>query len=158
MPHSKNSKTRIAAAQRHTEALQLRLAGLTYRQIGERLGYTEQRAHRVVTEELARLNAERAEQAAEVTRLELERLDALLAVVWPKAERGEMGALDRVLAIMNRRARLLGLDAPEKRELTGKDGRPLDVRLEDLSDDELKRIAVSGSTGTAAEASSAPPA
>jgi hypothetical protein len=158
MPHSKASKTRVQAAKRHVEVLQLRLEGLTFRQIGERLGFSEQRAHQLVTEELARLNAERAEQAAEVTRLELERLDALLAAVWDGASRGEVGAIDRVLAIMNRRAKVLGIDAPERRELTGRGGRPLDVRLEDLTDEELGRIAAGGGEGAAAEAGGPAPA
>jgi len=34
-------------------------------------------------------------------------------------------AIDRLLKISERRAKLLGLDKPEKRELTGKDGEPL---------------------------------
>jgi hypothetical protein len=87
------------------------MAGATFRQIGDRMGFTEQRAHALVTQELARLNAQRAESAAAVTRLEVERLDALLLAVWSKALHGDLPALDRVLAILARRAKLLGIDA-----------------------------------------------
>jgi hypothetical protein len=61
-----------------------------------------------------------------VRRLELERLDALLAVLWPLAvaAQPDQYAIDRVLAIMARRARYLGLDAPEKKDVTS-DGKPL---------------------------------
>jgi hypothetical protein len=111
MPRSsKLCAARLGRAERATEALELRKAGLTFKQIGARMGFTEQRAHKLVTEELARLNARRAEDAA-VTRIEVERLDALLAAVWPKALKGDLACIDRVLSIMARRARLLGIDA-----------------------------------------------
>jgi hypothetical protein len=93
--------------------LELRKGGLTFRQIGERMGFSEQRAHRLVTEELQRLNADRAEAAAEVARLECERLDALLAAVWPEAQEGNLPAVDRVLAILARRAKMLGIDGEQ---------------------------------------------
>lgn len=129
--HSQNSPTKVQAAERRTQALELRKAGATYVAIGTALGVSEQRAHRIITAELRRLNARRAEAANEVTRMELERLDALMLAVWQRAKKGELSAVDRVLSIMARRARLLGLDAPEKRELSGKDGQALRFTLED---------------------------
>jgi hypothetical protein len=97
--HSKNSPTRIRAAERRTQALELRKGGATYARIGAALGVSEQRAHRIVTQELARLNARRAEEASAVTRLEQERLNALLAAVWPAAAAGDDPAIDRALSI-----------------------------------------------------------
>jgi len=128
--HSKTSAATIEASERRTEFLNLRIEGKTFAEIGAALGVSPQRAHAVVTEELQKLNAERAEAAAEVTRLELERLDKLLAGVWEQATAGDGPALDRVLAIMNRRARLLGLDAPRKQELSGPGGRELRLGVE----------------------------
>ena len=46
--------------------------------------------------------------------MELERLSALDAAHWDKAMQGNGEATDRVLRIMERRAKLLGLDAPIK--------------------------------------------
>src|SRR5262245_39291828 len=109
--HSNLSVARIGRAERAGQALDLRKAGLTFKKIGDRMGVTEQRAHKMVTQELARLNGKRAESAEAVTRLEIERLDALMAAVWEKAEGGELAAIDRVLSIMARRAKLLGIDA-----------------------------------------------
>jgi hypothetical protein len=108
--HSSTSAARVGRSRRAGQALELRKAGLTFREIGRRMGFSEQRAHALVTEELARLNADRAEQADAVTRLEVERLDALFAAVYPKALRGNMGAVDRCLMIMARRAKMLGID------------------------------------------------
>jgi hypothetical protein len=101
---------RITAAQRGTQALDLRKGGMTYQQIGQVMGVNESRAYQLVQRELVRLNAQRTEAAAEVSRLEAERLDNLLAAVWPKATEGDLAAVDRVLSIMSRRAKLLGID------------------------------------------------
>jgi hypothetical protein len=130
MPHSRSSPTRVQAAERRSKALELRKSGLTFAQIGRALGCSEQRAHKVVTEELGRLNSQRAEQAAEVTRLELQRLDDLLLGLWDSAKAGDLQAVDRALKIMERRARLLGIDAPEKQELCGAGGGPLRFSIE----------------------------
>jgi hypothetical protein len=51
--------------------------------------------------------------------LELMRLERLHAAVWPQAIRGDVNAVDRVLRIMERRARLLGLDAPKRVAMSG---------------------------------------
>ena len=61
---SKNSARRILAAERRTRALELRKEGRTYAQIGQALGISEQRSHRIVSLELQRLNAKRAEHCA----------------------------------------------------------------------------------------------
>jgi len=48
--------------------------------------------------------------------LEALRLDQMQAALWQRATDGEVRAIDRILRIMERRARLLGLDEPERRE------------------------------------------
>jgi hypothetical protein len=108
--HSSTSAARVGRSSRAGRALELRKAGLTFRTIGQKMGFSEQRAHTLVTEELARLNATRAEAAEAVTRLEVERLDALWVVVYRKAVGGDMAAVDRCIAIMGRRAKMLGID------------------------------------------------
>jgi hypothetical protein len=150
---SRSSARRVRAAERRTQALDLRKQGKTFAEIGRELGCSEQRAHAIVTGELQRLNTRRSEQAAEVARLELERLDALLAGVWPAAKEGEGPAIDRVLAIMARRAKLQGLDAPDKRELSGSGGGPLRFAVEDavaaaqeLEDWERGNVQLAGSS------------
>jgi hypothetical protein len=59
------------------------------------------------------------EPAEELRTMEVARLDQMLLGLWPKAIKGDTWAVDRVLKIMERRAALLGLDAPVKRELSG---------------------------------------
>jgi hypothetical protein len=57
-----------------------------------------------------------------VRELELTRLDAMLLPLWRRVQAGEEKAIDRALRIMERRARLLGLDAPTRGELSGPEG------------------------------------
>lgn len=68
---------------------------------------------------MSALRATLQEPADELRSLELERLDRLLLGVWSQAAKGNQGAVDRALKIMERRARLLGLDAPTKQALDG---------------------------------------
>jgi len=95
------------------DALRLRSEGLSYREIAERLGVDTSTAYRRVQRALSAVPAEDVETHRA---LELDRLDALQRAVWDKAIDGNLNALDRVLAIMSRRSKLLGLDAPQRRE------------------------------------------
>lgn len=124
---SKTSKATIRAAQTAKEALALRLQGLTYDEIGQRLQVSHGTAYRHVSMELANTRSTAAETAQELREVELQRLDRLLAVVGPMAESGDLQAVDRVLRIQERRAAYLGLDAP-KAQLVAVDGRPDTVK------------------------------
>lgn len=117
----------INAAERRQRALDLRKAALSYRAIGKALGVSEFQAHTDVKTALAELKELEHESAEELRSIELERLDAMQAVMQQKALKGDAGAVDRVLRIMERRAKLLGMDAPVKQEITGKDGGAIEI-------------------------------
>jgi hypothetical protein len=92
----------------------MRRGGASFDQIGRSLGVTRSAAFKAVRRVLARIAREASEDAAELRQLEQQRLDVLLAACWPTAVKGDMQAIDRALRIAERRARLLGLDAPQK--------------------------------------------
>ena len=119
---SATSPQRIASIAKQREALEYRKMGLTYAQIGERLKMSAQGAHNAIRSALTRTIAEPAD---DVRRIELERLDAMFVPVYANAVGGDLDAISTAINIMNRRAKLLGLDAAEKREHTGKDGAPI---------------------------------
>jgi DNA-binding transcriptional MerR regulator len=145
MPESLTSPRRIAAVERQRQALELRKAGVSYAAIAERLLYRgPQSACEAVK---AALRKTIQEPADDVRRLELERLDVLALAVWPQARQGNQGAIDRALKIAERRAKLLGLDAPTKQEI---DVRDVDRTIER----ELEKLAATGQ----AENAGAPPA
>ena len=109
---SRTHPVQIAAVERQRQAVQLRLAGATYAQIAEKLGYRQAAgALKAVEAALAKTLREPTDQLRE---LELARLDALWLSIWPQAQQGSLGAVDRCLRIQERRARLLGLDAPKE--------------------------------------------
>jgi hypothetical protein len=129
---------------RRTALLKLRREGVRYDDERiEALGYNSPDAAR---KDLSRaLQAHRDEEAAEVSvyrQQENERLDALLEAAWPRAtqpspvfdkernvvgEEIDMRAVDTVLRLMDRRAKLNGLDMPTKAEVTGAGGGPLQM-------------------------------
>src|SRR5262249_20774878 len=113
-PKSKTSPEAVATPQLRGQVLALRKQGWGYQAIGEALGFTAQRAHQIVTEALDELIKEPAQQILD---LELQRLEGMLLGVMEDAEKGDPRAIDSALSIMARRARLLGIGAPQKQQL-----------------------------------------
>ncbi|MFI1100280.1 hypothetical protein [Streptomyces melanogenes] len=67
--------------------------------------------------------------------LDADRLDRLFFVAYKKAVRDQdLLAVDRTLRIMERRARLLGLDMPTRTELAGPQGGPLQIENTTLAE------------------------
>lgn len=118
----KTSPEVVEAKVRAAQALKLRMEGKTFEAIAEELGYAgKQGAYDAVRRSLAEITREPAE---ELIRLDLERLDAMWGVHYLNAQGGDVQALAACLKLMERRARLLGLDAPEKNALGGLEGAP----------------------------------
>lgn len=103
----KHGEEAIAKALQRKQALQYRMMGLSYEQIGEKLGITHNAAWENVDKALKEVTLENAK---EVKKLELQRLDAMFIPAYGNAMRGDLQALNGVMQIMNRRAKLLGLD------------------------------------------------
>lgn len=97
------------SAEADTEALRLRTAGLTYRQIATALGVDVATAHRRTQRALEAIPFDAVDEHRQ---LEAERLDSLTQAIWQSAMSGNLKAIDTALRVMERRARLLGLDLP----------------------------------------------
>lgn len=124
MARNKNqtSPSTIDAKVRAARALELRMEGMKFDDIATELGYnSKQAAFDAVSRELRAITREPAE---EVLRLDLERLDRMWGVHYLNAQAGDAIALSACMRIMERRAKLLGLEV-NKTEVTGKDGTPL---------------------------------
>lgn len=105
-----NSKRQPADRTRALAAVDLRTTGASYRAIAEQLGYRDASgAYRAVARLLTRREAE---SVGELRAVESQRLDEMQAGLWPKAKAGDLGAVREVIRIMERRARLFGVDAP----------------------------------------------
>jgi hypothetical protein len=115
---SKTSEKRLSAAEKQRQALELRKAGTSYPDIARQLGYASASgAFKAVESALLKTLREPAEAVREI---ELARLDRLHLALWPAAVKGDLDAIARVLDISKRRAALEGMDAPKRKELSGK--------------------------------------
>jgi hypothetical protein len=134
---------RARRLERQAKALELRRMGKGYSEISAALGLSRSHAHRLVQAGLAEAKEQVFASAADLRAEELSRLDAMLSGLWPLARKGALGAVDRVLKVMERRAKLLGLDAPLRLAHGGDPSAPpINTRtLQTMSDEELERIA-----------------
>jgi hypothetical protein len=136
---------RAATAKRRNAAIAMRLAGATYDQIADDLGYASRSAAFVDITRALEINLAEQRRTTDLFRQEeLQRLDALWARAWMVLERhhvtvshgrivcGDDGdpllddgpvlaAIDRLLKIQERRSKFLGLDAPTKHEVVSMD-------------------------------------
>lgn len=114
MPASKAKQADVA--KRRADAIRLRLAGVDFETIADRLGYaSRQHASKDVCRALDAFRAEE-EGAVETWReLEGQRLDRLQAAAWSAAAKGDLKAIETVLKVMAQRSKLLGLEAEKQR-------------------------------------------
>lgn len=111
---------RIESMEKQAQALTLRKAGVSVTAIAEMLGWN---SHQAASKAIyAALKRNIREPAQEMIELELARLDDMLKAIAPHVAAGNLTAIDRALKIQERRARLLGLDAPTKTDLSNTDG------------------------------------
>ena len=104
------SISKLTAAERQAQALKLRMAGVTFQQIADTLGYKgKQGAHKAV---MSALKKTLQEPADEYRQLQHERLSRLWRVAYDQAINGDLRAVDRCVSIHRELAKLFGLDAP----------------------------------------------
>jgi len=123
---SKSDPQRISARERQREALELRKQGLPFEAIAQKVGYRSRQAAAYGVEAALRRITQRPAQ--ELKKLDIERLDMLFLFLMKRIRRGDPKAIIAALRIMERRAKLLGLDMPTEEHITGK------IQLEPLPD------------------------
>lgn len=105
---------RAKTAERRRKAVEMRLSGLDWQSIADKLKYASRgAAQKDVSRAVELLTKEVVTAAAELRDLELLRLDRLQAAMWQDAMNGDSQAVRAILRIMDRRAKLLGLDTPK---------------------------------------------
>ena len=107
----------LAVRQRQQQAIGLRMAGATIKQIAEQLGYaSESGAYKAIMRELEATTQQMSGSTEAVRQIELKRLDSMQFPQWQGVMAGDQQAVTTVLKIQERRASLLGLDAPKQIE------------------------------------------
>ncbi len=106
-------------------ALELRRKGYSYPQIADELGVSLSTAYRYVNNELERLAKERRMEGEKVLEIELATLDRLTKAVIERCEEGSLDHIETLLKLMDRRAKLLGLNAATRQIHEVQDNRQL---------------------------------
>lgn len=111
---------------RRAKAISLRLKGKTYRAIAKETGVTVRQAWEDVKAVLERTKADANEDAEHHRAIDLERIDRAIEVCMQALDSDEQsfGAIDRLVKLQERRAKLLGLDSPEKHAVAVADATP----------------------------------
>lgn len=116
-------------ASRRTEALSLRLAGLTYEQIGERLKISPSGAANLIARSLSRAEQMSVDQ---LRATENARLDRAQMAIWPQVLQGDQKAIGMFLRISAARRQMNGLNAPVKLNISMSIKQEMEAALNDL--------------------------
>lgn len=133
------SRVKPETLEKERKVLEYRRGGLTFDLIAERLGYASASgAHKAY---LSACNRIVYEDVVEVRKSEMDRLDIAQAAIWGDlTDTVNVDANTRarlvlaLIKIMERRARLLGLDMPTKAQVE------VSIYDRDTIDDEVKRL------------------
>lgn len=146
---------RVIAAQRRAIAVQRIKERKTLAEIGAELGVTPQAVWKMVRVHVDTINARAIEQTKELRQEQLDRLETLIAAAMPKAiaeamaKEGETTRLRALVRLLERQAKLAGLDAAIVLEHQGAEGGPIQIedtraRLLARVNDIAKRFAEDG--------------
>jgi len=109
--------------------VELRTEGYVWREIAQIVSMSTAGVYKAYNRAMTRVIAPSIEEHRE---MELDRLDILQRTYWQPAVNGNLRAADYVLRVIDKRAKLLGLDAPLKvqAEVVTYDGSDLDAEVE----------------------------
>lgn len=131
---------RVATTEAQIKAYEMKLAGKSFRAIGEELGVSHTWARELVEREI---EARKWPVVAKWREVELARLEAMHQALWNLViKHAEAGDLAAVLAVMDRlekfgarRSKLLGLDAPIQVDATVHEVTQQDLEIQELIQD-----------------------
>lgn len=144
-PRGKATPKTMARQERQAEAVRLRREGHTFREIARLMKITLKEADKLVKEAFAENAVRSRETVEQMVQLHNERLDWMLNSLRKEINAGSARAVEVAVKLLDRQARLLGLDAPAKQEVK--------VKYEQMSDTELVeearrlRVGLEGLTG-----------
>ena len=138
MPEPKSSSNqpsrprRLLALQRQRQAFQMRLAGATEYEIAKQLGVSQPAVSHMLTKARAELSEEVRLDQDQYHTIQLHDIFSALSVIRQKLTSKDAGeqlaAIDRLNRLHERLARLEGLDAPARTDVTS-GGEKLDITL-----------------------------
>ena len=122
------AKKKIEIDQRRRIVAANILAGLTYREIAAALDVSLGTISGDFKAIIKEWRKHYADDADKWLNTQLRRLDVMLNSIWDNVKDGDLQAMDRALKIMERQAKLLGLDKPAGLDLKS-GGKPLKIQM-----------------------------
>lgn len=146
-PKARTNKVSLMALRRRQFVVEMRTTGAKYREIARAAvlrfgksklprGWDERYAYKDLMRLLESTDAQLVEGREHIRQIELDRLDTMTMATWERAATGEREAIQTVLSLMQRRAKITGIDAPI--EYTIDDIRSIAARVEEVIDQEIK--------------------
>jgi hypothetical protein len=135
--------------EKERQVVQYRQGGATFDQIAKRLNYADESGARAAFKRAMERMRDDAINA-EMRELHKQRLEVALTAIWPDVVKGDLEAIKVMLKILERDAKLYGIDMPVKTEVevTSYDGNLLRQRTREI----IQVIReVSGSTDSVGE-------
>lgn len=119
--------------ERDRQVLELRRGGATWDQIAQVVGFSNPGSAHKSYQRAMKLTLQ--QPADELRNAEVDRLDRLQRAFWNDALEGNVRAADLILRIIDKRAKILGLEAPVKvqAEVVNYDGHAVDAEVERLA-------------------------
>ena len=140
MSRPRPSRITPEVLEREAQVLKLRRVGLTFDMIATQLGYSHASgAHKAYANACKRIIAA---DVIEIRAVECDRLDIAQTAIWSKVLGGDSQAINNLIRIMERRARLLGLDMPTRTQIE------VGTLGSDSIDSEVARLAALLDSGT----------
>lgn len=134
---TKQAVTELQIEQRREKATELRVRGLPIRAIAKQLKTSVGTVHSDLMAVIERTK-ETADTYIERERaLSLRRMDVAVRGLMPQVKKGSGSAVDALVKVEARRAKLDGLDAPDKVEHAGPDGGPIEVSAKSALEQKL---------------------
>ena len=136
MTETPRSSQRAAGAEQRARVVALRRRRYSFEEIGRELGFSKQRAHQLYVKALAEIPAAQVEEhrAEELMLIDDAIADLLLIARDHDRPRSVVEAWNAIRGWADRKARLLGLDAPTRSRV--------EVITEDMIDAEIARLEV----------------
>lgn len=139
---ARNRQQMSAAVARRRQVAQLRLAGWRdYEQIGRQLGVSGRTIQRDFVWLDEQYRAAATADTAVLKGQQQERLEDAITGVWNDVRQGRWGAINVLLGLLERQAKLMGLDAPTRIKVDIEAEVRQIAQDEGLDEDELVRIA-----------------
>lgn len=164
MRSERANRQTLGIEERRKQAYKLRIDGLSYRQIAEELGVSVGTAYSDIIALFERTKEQSDEMVQADRQVQVARLEAAVAEVMPmiradvsldalaedldleklaefaSLKKLKLEAVDRLVKLDARIAKLLGLEAPVKKEISGPEGAPIEVDARGELTDKLARL------------------